>query len=214
MVKIVLAEDYKIVRNGIKSLLEAHDGIRVIGDVATGDEVLKLLESGNVPDILMTDINLAQMDGIRLTEEVKHKYPFIKVIILSTVDSEEQIFEAFESGATAYLLKSTSVDELVFIIKQIAADNYQQIICHALGIRMLKRAQRFKEQSFNGNPVLTARELEILTLMAEGLTNHEIAEKTFTSKRTIEGHRQSLIGKMGVKNTAQLIKIACKTGLI
>ena len=210
----MLAEDFKIVRNGIKSLLGLQDDIQVIGDAATGADVLKLLDNGTVPDIVLTDISLSEMDGIALTGHLKQHFPAIKVVILSTIDNERYIFDAFDAGAKAYLLKSTTIDELLFVLKQIAENNYRLMICADLGIRMLKRASKFRLYHTDDHLLLTTRELEILTLISEGLTNQEIAEKTFTSKRTIEGHRQNLIDKMGVKNTAQLIKTACKTGLI
>jgi len=214
MIRILLAEDHKIVRNGLRTMLEQEPGLIVSGDVGNGLEALDLLRSGVEVDIVLTDISMPEMDGITLSATLQKDYPEVKVIILSMMDNEKYIFEAFEAGIKGYLLKSTGLDEMVFTIRQVAAN--KQVICSELGIRMLKRASKISvpiahEEGFNH---LTARELEVLSLIAEGYTNNEIAEKTFTSRRTVEGHRQSLIDKMGVKNTAQLIKLACKKGLL
>lgn len=214
MIRIILAEDHKIVRNGLRTMLEQEQDFEIVGDVGNGLEVLTLLASGIEADIILTDISMPEIDGITLSATLQKDYPHIKVIILSMMDNEKYIFEAFEAGIRGYLLKSTGLDEMIFTIRQVAAN--KQIICSELGIRMLKRASKISpptthEDGFNH---LTVRELEILSLIAEGYTNNEIAEKTFTSRRTVEGHRQSLIDKMGVKNTAQLIKISCKKGLL
>jgi len=215
MIKIILAEDHKIVRNGIKSLLEREPDLTVTGEASNGLEVLDLLANGTEADIVLTDISMPEMSGIAMASTLQTQYPNIQTIVLSMMDNEKYIFEAFEVGVKGYLLKSTSVEEMIFSIHQVAG-NKRQIICAELGIRMLQRASRSFAQEFthDGQQALTSRELEVLTLIAEGYTNNEIADKTFTSRRTVEGHRQSLIDKMGVKNTAQLIKIACKNGIL
>ncbi|WP_207532226.1 response regulator transcription factor [Desertivirga arenae] len=214
MIKIVLVEDHKIVRNGLKTMLEQEDDFSITGEAGNGAEAISLLQAGTKADIVLTDVNMPDMDGITLAGTLKRDYPDIKVMILSMMDNEKYVFRAFEAGISGYLLKSTGLEEMIFSIRHI--NNGNQVICADLGIRMLKKASRaaILNEDAEAAHLLTSRELEILALISEGYTNNEIAEKTFTSRRTVEGHRQSLIDKFGVKNTAQLIKHACKTGIL
>jgi DNA-binding NarL/FixJ family response regulator len=214
MIKIVLVEDHKIVRNGLKTMLEQEEDFSITGEASNGAEAISLLQTGTKPDIVLTDVNMPDMDGITLAGILRKDYPDIKVLVLSMMDNEKYVFQAFEAGISGYLLKSTGLEEMIFSIRHVINGN--QVICADLGMRMLKKASRAAvlNEDAEAAHLLTARELEVLALIAEGYTNNEIAEKTFTSRRTVEGHRQSLIDKFGVKNTAQLIKHACKTGIL
>ena len=216
MIKILLAEDHKIVRNGIKTILEEEQDLAVTGEADNGVQALSLLEAGAEADILLTDISMPEMDGLTLANVIREKYPNIKVIVLSMMDNEKYIFDAFNFGIKAYMLKSVTTEELVFSIRHVFAG--YEMISSELGMKMLRRASKSGLQGNNHTqpspPELTTRELEILTLIGEGYTNSQIADKTFTSRRTVEGHRQNLLDKTGMKNTAQLIRYACKVGLL
>ncbi|WP_207423640.1 response regulator transcription factor [Desertivirga brevis] len=214
MIEIILVEDHKIVRNGLKTMLEQEEDFTITGEASNGAEALSLLHAGTKADIILTDVNMPDMDGITLAGILKRDYQDLKVLILSMMDNEKYVFQAFEAGISGYLLKSTGLEEMIFSIRHVINGN--QVICADLGMRMLKKASRaaILNEDAEAAHLLTARELEVLALISEGYTNNEIAEKTFTSRRTVEGHRQSLIDKFGVKNTAQLIKHACKTGIL
>lgn len=214
-IKIVLAEDHLIVRNGFKSLLQQEEDIQVIGEAENGNQVLKLFEGGLMADILIADINMPDMDGLTLAERLKNEFPSVKVIILSMMDHEKYIVQAFNSGVKGYILKNASSEEMLFAIRHIYMGN--EYICSEIGIRMVKKASRlteFSNHTINPDINLTARELEVLKLTAEGLTNMEMADKLFTSRRTVEGHRQSLIDKTGARNSAALIVYAFRAGLL
>lgn len=214
MINIILAEDHNIVRNGIKMLLESNEQIRVLGEGINGVEVLKLLASGEV-DIILADINMPEMDGIQLLREVKAKYPKIKIMMLSMHDHEKYVMEAFKNGADGYLLKNIGADELIFAVKFVHQG--RRYLCAELTMALMDNVLRSK-QYLTGIPDheidFSLRELEILQLIAEGLTNLEMSEKLFLSKRTIEGHRQSLLDKTGSKNSAALIRYGVLHGLI
>lgn len=210
MIKIILVEDHPIVRNGIKGLLEVEDDIQVVGLVANGLQALDLLASGIEADVVLTDINMPQMDGMELLAQLKIKYPNIPVILLSMLDSEKLIFDAFELGAAGYVLKNATGEELIFCIRQVASG--VQVVCSEIGIKLLKRASM--NRAANTTFELSERELEILELISQGLTNQQIADKVFASRRTVEGHRQAMVLRAGVKNTAELVRFACKNGLI
>ena len=214
-IKVLIADDHVIVRNGLVSILEKDEAIDVIGEGANGLEIIRLIQNGIVPDIVITDINMPEMDGIELTLLIKSNYPEIKVLILTTIDQERNIIESFNAGAEGYLLKSVSIAEVVFAIEQLKL-GYKHI-CTNISIKLIESIKgqfSFHSQNPKLNIQISKREIEILTLIAEGYTNGEIAEKLFTSKRTIEGNRQNLLDKTGKKNTAALINFVVRNGLI
>jgi DNA-binding NarL/FixJ family response regulator len=215
MIEIVLAEDHNIVRNGIISLLEKEPDIHVAGATTNGREVLTLLENGTRADVILADMNMPEMGGIDLTASIKEKYPDCKVIILSALDHEKYVIKAFQAGASGYLLKSVSADELVFAVKHTLVNNLY--ICSELTSRFLKRLLTIPDpanlQEINDIEFST-KEIEVLGLITEGYTNQEIADKLFTGKRTIESQRQALIDKTGSRNTAALVRFAITNGIV
>jgi two-component system response regulator NreC len=214
MINILLAEDHNIVRNGIKMLLESDQDIKVEGEAVNGAEVMKLLASHEV-DIIIADINMPEMDGIQLLKEVRVRYPKIKVIMLSMHDHEKYVMEAFKNGANGYLLKNIGAEELIFAVKFVNQGG--KYLCAELTMSLMEILVQSKQylMAMPDNEIdFSLRELEILQLIAEGLTNLEMSEKLFLSKRTIEGHRQSLLDKTGAKNSAALIRYGVLHGLI
>ncbi|NQX54497.1 response regulator transcription factor [Pedobacter panaciterrae] len=215
MLKVILAEDHNIVRNGIRMLLENEPDFEVIGEATNGKEVLELLEGNVEAGLILADINMPVMDGMSMLKAIRTNYPDVKVIFLSMLDNEKYISQAFREGASGYVFKNVSSDELIFSLKQVHSGS--RYLCTELALNLLDR-------SLQENPVFTTapeskiefsqREVEVLQLIAEGLTNTEIAEKIFISKRTVEGHRQSILEKTGSKNTATLIRFAVLNGFI
>lgn len=214
MLKVILAEDHNIVRNGIKILLEAEEDIEVVGEATNGQEVLNFLDAGNTPDLVLSDINMPLMDGIMLLETLKEQYPQTKVILLSMLDNEEYIIKAFREGASGYLLKSAGADELIFALRHVNSGN--KYLSSELSLKMLDRMNSTVSSAtlIRNDIEFSTREIEVLQLIAQGLTNLEMSEKLFLSKRTIEGHRQNLIEKTGSKNTAALIRFAVLSGIV
>jgi len=214
MLKVILAEDHNIVRNGIKILLEAEEDIEVVGEATNGQEVLDFLDAGNSPDLILSDINMPLMDGIMLLETLKEQYPQTKVILLSMLDNEEYITKAFQEGASGYLLKSAGADELIFALRHVNSGN--KYLSSELSVKLLDRVNStISSTTLIKNDIeFSAREIEVLQLIAQGMTNLEMSEKLFLSKRTIEGHRQNLIEKTGSKNTAALIRFAVLSGIV
>ncbi|TCK83584.1 response regulator transcription factor [Albibacterium bauzanense] len=215
MIKIILAEDHNIVRNGIKVLLESEEGLSVVGEAKNGQEVLNMISKENHIDLVLADINMPVMDGIELVKKLKATYPKVRLIILSMLDSEKYVIQAFSEGACGYLLKNVSSDELIFAIKHVSIGS--KYLCSELSIKMLERlinSSISSQSAFEDDIDFSSREIEVLNLIAQGLTNHEMSEKLFLSKRTIEGHRQSLIEKTGSRNTASLIRYAVLNGIV
>ncbi|MBC8986342.1 response regulator transcription factor [Pedobacter sp. N36a] len=215
MIQVILVEDHNVVRNGIRLLLDTDSDINIAFEAAQGKQVLDYLNSGGYADMILTDINMPEMDGISLLKEVKRTHPTVKILMLSMHDHELYIQKAFQKGASGYLLKSVSTNELIFAIKHI--NNGGKYLGTELTMNLLER-KPLTGRSFVEKEELkvefSIREAEVLQLIAEGMTNLEMADKLFVSKRTIEGYRQAMIEKSGVRNTAALIRYALLNGIL
>lgn len=216
-INILLVEDHKLVRDGIKMLLESKDEYTVIDEADNAETALRLLADYDHINVVLTDIHMEEIDGIILTQKIRELYPSVKVIVLSMVNDHLTISKCFEAGADAYLIKSSDYNEFLFAIAHVA--NGGKYMCEMAMTGMMQRLHENNEQNVQSLQLLSdlelsERELEILQLIGDGYTNNEIAEKLFLSKRTVEGHRQHLIDKTHVKNSAQLVKYAVKHGLI
>ncbi|MDM1293253.1 response regulator transcription factor [Sphingobacterium sp. N143] len=218
MVKILLVEDHMVVRNGIKLLLESQEEFEVIGEASDGEEALMIIvEKKLLPDIILTDISMGNMDGIALLKVVEKEYPTVKVIFLSMLNQIHYVVEGFEHGLCGYLLKTVDYNELLFGLKHVA--NGGKYMSEEISMALLNQVNSAENYADEKKYAVTdfdlsERELEVLGLIADGFTNSEIADKIFLSKRTIEGHRQNLIEKTKVKNTAELVKFAFQHGLL
>jgi len=195
--------------------LEGEEEFNVVGEAMNGLEVIDIVNRRKDIDIILTDINMPYMDGIELIKKLRNLDSNIKVVILSMLDGENYISQAFLEGASGYLLKNVSSEELIFALKHVKLGN--RYLCSELSIKLIDRfVDSFTSPAVlnESNIEFSSREIEVLNLIAEGLTNLEMSEKLFLSKRTIEGHRQSLIEKTGSKNTASLIRFAVLNGIV
>jgi two-component system response regulator NreC len=215
MINVLLVEDHHVIRNGLKMLLDADEHVRIVGEAGNGMQALDLVAQHPEIDIILTDLNMPVLDGIGLAEDLKRNGSDIKVVILSMHDNEVHIYKAFKAGAAAYLLKSINPDELLFVLRHVYTGG--RYLCSSIAMAMVDEQM----ENMNGNLAdhqpdleLSAREMEVLELLASGVTNQGMSEQLFLSKRTVEGHRQSLIEKFGVNNTAELIRSAMRSGQI
>ena len=166
--------------------------------------------------MVLLDINMPEMDGPETARQLQIHYPNIRILVLSMLASTDYIFKMLDAGALGYLLKSAGLDEIAHGIRTVAAG--RRFLCSEAGLAALYRLRTEANAAAPADPVkpgaLSKRETEVLQLIAEGLTNSEIADKLFTSKRTIETHRQNIITKTQMKNTASLIRFAVSEGLV
>ena len=214
-ITIVLVDDHKIVRDGIKALLSEDSEIIITGEAASGDECIELVKK-LMPDVILMDINLPDTTGIELTKKLIEMYSECSIIILSMHMGSEFITNSIEAGAKGYLPKTTSQDELINAIKTVYQGNeyYNNEVSEILlqtYINKTKNASKVKEEQ---NIQLTKREQEILVLFARGLSNKEIATELFISVRTVESHKNNIMQKLDVKSTVDLVKYAIKQKLI
>lgn len=212
MIKIILADDHQIVRDGLKSLLSGIPEVMVTGEAADGSELLLLLKSIRA-DIVLLDISMPGISGIEICKKIRATYPSLRVIMLSMYTNEEFIFQAFQEGAMAYLPKNISRRELVeTIFKVYEGEEYiSPSLSATWANNLLKKA---KEKPQSDPELLSRRELEILKFCAEGLTNKDISEKLFISIRTVESHKSHIMQKLELRTTAEMVKYAIKNKLV
>jgi DNA-binding NarL/FixJ family response regulator len=205
MISVFIIDDHQMILEGIHSLLQEERNIEWIGCAKLPDELMAFLKNRQ-PDVLLMDINLPQKNGLDLCKEVKEKYPAIQIIGLSTSDQVSIIKKMRENGASGFLLKDASKQEIITALQEVTQG--REYVSFSVAEALKKRVPN------DQLPVLTKREKQVLELIAEGLTNHEIAARLFLNNTTIDSHRKNMLTKFNVKNTAALIKLAMTNHLI
>lgn len=206
MIKVAITDDQSIVQNGLQKILENAAGIELCGIYSNGNQLLEGLSSLQ-PDVLLLDIQMPGLSGFEIAAIVRKKYPDIKIIALTNINILVQVKKMLQQGCMGYLLKDTSPETLILAIetvhkgRQYLSDEIQLELQQQLAGVILK-------------PQVTRREKEILKLIVDEYTNQQIADTLYLSLRTVENHRNNLLQKLGVKNTAGLVKIALTEGLI
>jgi len=199
-IKVFIIDDHYMIVEGIRSLLQNENNIEWMGHAMNASSGLAFLQQQQ-PDVLLLDINLHDKSGIDLCKEVKTKYPAIHIIGLSSFNQQSFIQKMIDNGASGYVLKNATREELIEAIEVVLSG--QKFLSHEAASTILKDED-------SKIPILTRREKEVLVLISEGLTNHEIGEKLFISTTTVDTHRKNLLAKFEAKNTATLIRMAAQ----
>ena len=207
-IKLIIADDHELFRNGLAELLRKHDDIKIVKSVGDGVEFMELLNNQFEADIVLLDITMPNMDGFQVLKELKNSNSDIKPIVISMHNDGNYIAKCAKMGAYGYLLKNTDEAELILAIRSV--NSGKKYFSAEISEKMINF---MSEQSISEN-ILSNKETEVLGLIAKGLTTKEIAAKLFVSSRTIETHRANILKKLEVKNTAELIKKAAKMNLI
>jgi DNA-binding NarL/FixJ family response regulator len=202
-IKVFIVDDHYMVIEGIRSLLQNEKVVEWTGHATNAASCLAFLQQEQ-PDVILMDINLPDKSGIDLCKEVKEKYPSVFIIGLSTFNQQSFIQKMIDSGASGYVLKNASQEELMEAIEAVAKGKTY----------LSDEASQTLRRNESNNIVLTRREKEVLELIAEGLTNSEIGQKLFISTTTVDTHRKNLLAKFEVKNTALLVRIATQQQMI
>ncbi|MCB0561283.1 MAG: response regulator transcription factor [Lewinellaceae bacterium] len=212
MIAIMIADDHRVFREGIVSILENTGDIRVVAQAQDGKQVMELLRQVQ-PELILMDISMGEAGGIETTRLVREHYPGIKVLVLSMHSESSYIVKMLEAGASGYLLKDAGSAELINAIKAVAGgQTYFSSQVSATLVDQLVKGNKPADRK--AGVTLTKREIEVLRLIAEEYSNPEIAEKLFISIRTVDTHRRNLLEKLEVKNTAGLVKYAMKHGVV
>ncbi|MDO5676268.1 MAG: response regulator transcription factor [Propionibacteriaceae bacterium] len=205
MIRVLLVDDHPVVRGGVAALLSGEDGIEVVGAAASGEEALALVEREN-PDVVLCDLRLGEgLDGVGVTEAVRRRPNPPSVLILTTYDNDSDIARAVLAGAAGYLLKDAQPEEIVRGIADAAAGHL--VLSSDLQGRVVERMSQ-------GVPQLSARELDVLRLVAEGLTNREIAKQLFISEGTVKTHLVHAFAKLDADSRTAAVAAARRHGLL
>jgi DNA-binding NarL/FixJ family response regulator len=213
MINIAIADDYKIFRDGLKVGMAADQNLNVVLEADNGEDLLKGLKDQKV-DVIIMDLKMPIMDGMEATKEVRKKFDGIKVLVVTMYDDDKFIIHLMENGANGYLLKNADSDEIRKSIYAVHHNGYyfNDLVNKALLKKLVLKGNI--KPSFNQDVELTERELEVLKLICEEKTAAEIGKEIFLSPRSVEGIRQRLIEKVGVRNTAGLVMFAIKNGIV
>lgn len=216
MTNIILVDDHKVFLQGVEMLLSRVPDFEVIGIFSEGLEMMRFLAEKQRPDVLLLDIDMPTINGVKLAETVINQYPQVKVIMLSTYLEEEFLSQLMESGISGYLLKSTGFPELKAAISKVAAGGFafSPEVMEMIVTRFNSKPKARKAALQDKDNLLSAREQELIRLIAEEYTMKEIAEKLYLSEHTVKTHRKNIMAKLEVKNTAGLIKKAFILGMI
>lgn len=213
VIKIVLADDHKIVRNGVRSLLDNEPGVKIVNEADNGLDAWELVKKHR-PDVLITDINMPEMNGLELTEKIAASKLPTQVLILSMYNDEAYILKSVEAGVMGYLPKDADYEDIIKGVKEIAAGNlyYNAEVTRIITESIVKKPAL--RNNIPETPVLTKRETEILDFIVNGNSNKIIAEDLCISTRTVDTHRTNIMKKLKARNTADLVRIAIENTLI
>ena len=211
-IKVLVADDHTILRQGIKALLDNQAGIEVIGEAKDGREALALVER-LLPDVILMDIGMPGLNGLEATRRIKKKFPGIKVLVLTMYTNEEYVFQILNAGANGYLVKETAFQDLISAIKAVYRD--EAFMSPSISKKVINRyTQGVRKANDTTCDILTTREREILQLIAEGSSSKKIAEALFISPKTVETHRTHIMDKLNIHNRTDLVKYAIRTGIV
>lgn len=204
-IDVILADDHDLVRTGIKAVLLGIPGIRVVAEARDGEELLAVLESVR-PDVVVTDISMPGLDGLAALERIRSRHPEVRVLVLSMFESVDFIRRAVASGASGYVLKGSSAEELEQALRAIAATG--SYFSRAVTRHLLQPTEP------DLNDQLTGRQIEILTMMARGLSSKEIGYELGLSSKTVDAHRARIMDRLGLNDVASLTLYAVRRGLV
>ncbi len=214
-IRILLVDDQALFREGLRTLLSIYDDLEIAGEAANGQEALQQAELLN-PDVVLMDLRMPVLDGVSATRRLKELLPSIRVIILTTFDDDDHVFDGLRAGAVGYLLKDVSSEKLVEAIRTTARGNsfLQPNIAAKLVAEFARLDNTAVSQEETLVEPLSNRELEILALVAEGDSNKEIAARLFIAEGTVKNHVTNILGKLGVRDRTQAALKARDMGLI
>jgi len=210
-IRILLVDDHKIVRQGVRAFLDAHEGIDVIGEAGSGAAAIKMIEE-HVPDVVLMDLIMPGMDGVEATRLAKNISPRTQIVVLTSYHEDEHIFPALQAGALSYVLKDVAMDELAEAVFK--ASKGEATLHPQVASRVIQELHGRKKDENTLSVDLTKREMEILKVIALGMSNSEIAEKFVISTYTVKGHVSNILSKLHLADRTQAAVYAWQQGVV
>ncbi len=210
-IDVLVVDDHKVVRAGLVALLQQQPNLRVVGEAGTGEEALQCLERLS-PDVVLMDLQMPVMGGVEATREIRRRWPKVAVLILTTYDDDELIWQGIQAGARGYLLKDAQPEELLSGVRTVASGG--TLLPPEIVLKLTQVIQQGGSAETQGRDPLTEREQAILNLIAKGLSNKEIASHLFISENTVKTHISNLFQKLEVSDRTQAVTKAIRLGLI
>jgi DNA-binding NarL/FixJ family response regulator len=204
-IRLVIVDDHPVVRDGLRGMLESQPDFEVVGEASDGEAAVQIANSLS-PEVVLMDLRMPVMDGVTALREIKGSKPQIQVLVLTTYDSDADILPAIEAGASGYLLKDSSREELYTAIR--AAARGETVLAPKVAARLVGRMRAPAEER------LSSRELEVLQLVAEGDSNSEIAGRLHISQATVKSHLIHIFGKLGVSDRTAAVTVALRRGIL
>ncbi|HMU94398.1 MAG TPA: response regulator transcription factor [Anaerolineales bacterium] len=213
MTRLLLVDDHAVVRSGLKMLLSGHEEMEIVGEAGSAAEAMREAER-TTPEVILMDIGLPDKTGIEATRDIKKRFPEMKIVALTIHEDEEYFFQMLDAGASGYVPKRAAPDELITAIRAAAAGEvYLYPSMAKLLVHDYLNAERPAEEKLNLDG-LTDREREVLTHLAEGAGNDEIAEALVISPKTVERHRENIMRKLNLHSRSELVRYAIRKGII
>lgn len=210
-IKVLLADDHAMIREGTKRILEESGDIEVIGEASDGNEAIRQATILH-PDVVLMDIAMPKLDGVKATQEIKEKLPSTAVLILSAYDDDAYLFPVLKAGAAGYLLKNCRGSELVDAVKAVIRG--ESVLHPVVAAKVLKSLSHSSEKEQSNEGLLTKREIEVLKTAASGLSNKDIAQNLNLSSRTVQAHLSNIFNKLNVGSRTEAIIVAFRQGII
>ena len=210
-ITVILVDDHEVVRQGVRFFLEAHSDFVVVGEAESGKAAVKLAEE-HIPDVVLMDLVMPEMDGVEATRQVKNISPRTQVVVLTSYHEDEHIFPALQAGAISYILKDVRMEELADAIKRAAHD---EVTLHPrVAARIIQELHGTRRDEINPFTELTNREMEVLKLIANGLSNSEIAGQLVITEHTVKGHVSNILSKLHLADRTQAAVYAWRKGVV
>lgn len=211
LISVLLVDDHAMVRQGVRAFLVTQPDIMVVGEAGSGEEAVRLAAQ-HVPDVILMDLIMPDMDGVEATRLVKQSSPRSQVVVLTSYHQDEHVFPALKAGALSYILKDVSANELAAAVRKAALG--EAVLHPRVAARVIKELQGARGEKVNPFTELSERELEVLKLIADGMSNAEIAAKLVLSEKTIKGHVSNILSKLHLVDRTQAAVYAWREGVV
>jgi NarL family two-component system response regulator LiaR len=210
IIRVLLVDDHEVVRNGMQAYLDSQPEFEVVGEAASGVEAVGLVKRW-VPDVVLMDLVMPRMDGVEATRRIRDVSPRTQVVVLTSYHNDEYVFPVLQAGALSYVLKSSRMEEVAEAIR--LASRGEALLHPQIASRVIRELTGRRREQINPFVELTDREMDVLRLIAEGLSNREIAEKLIISENTVKGYVSNILGKLHLNDRTQAAVYAWKEGI-